>query len=190
MGSGGRGERDPSSWCQIQRPDHDKVPAPVGTRPRRPALPLLARVGSDTGTRAASVGRAPAANQRGRPAPWTVHRIRGGTRSDGGGRFAAARPCDDRLGLRPRRKVNLVPSRSQRKQRPPSRGARRREGRPESSPCISATRFLDGAHDTRCARRTTRTTLHVAAVTIPAPPAVPQVTGRGLLVVALWLVGA
>jgi hypothetical protein len=42
----------------------------------------------------------------------------------------------------------------------------------------------------RRATRTTRTTLHVAAVTIPAPPAVAQVIGCGLLAVALSLVGA
>jgi hypothetical protein len=40
-------------------------------------------------------------------------------------------------------------------------------------------------HDTR-----PRTTLHVDAVTIPAPPAVAQVIGCGLLAVALWVVGA
>jgi hypothetical protein len=60
-------------------------------------------------------------------------------------------------------------------------------------PCrVSVTRFLDGA-TTR--PRTTRDahgahTLHVAAVTIPAPPVVAQVIGCGLLAVALWLVGA
>jgi hypothetical protein len=32
--------------------------------------------------------------------------------------------------------------------------------------------------------------LHVAGVTIPAPPAVAQVIGCGLLALALWAVGA
>jgi hypothetical protein len=123
-----------------RRPMKRGPPGSHSHKPERPAtvdVALLARVGSDTGTRAASVGRpCPPLPKRGRPALWTVHQIQGGTRSDGGGRLPPRVPATTGC-ERPRRKAIPVASGSRRKKRPPSRGNTSARSAATAPPCVS-----------------------------------------------------